>query len=322
MKSITQLVISLVALIASASAGIAGADYEAGRIAANHGDFVVALREWRPLAESGNPQAQYGLGRMYARGDGVKRDFRSAQKWFTAAAAGGEPRALFALGRMYELGDGVTADKQTARRLYERARAAGVPEAAERLRLLGPANGAAAQSNTAETPPNRPTAVSTAPVARNEPNAPAEKDESENTGIGIFALVVFAIMVKKVIATVRERVRAALLSRAGSLATAALTRGRSRDLATYEKPPAPPSAVSGEAAQLSSLPLPGDGPGWNPYGVLRVKPSASREEIERAFKRLIASDRPEHYAGMSDGVAKLAKREALQIRRAYAELSK
>ena len=54
------------------------ADVEAGRDAANKGDFETALSEWRPLAEAGDPEAEYLLGRLYANGDGVPRNFKQA----------------------------------------------------------------------------------------------------------------------------------------------------------------------------------------------------------------------------------------------------
>jgi TPR repeat protein len=54
-------------------------------------DFGRALRHWAPLAQRGDGAAQYNLGRMYARGEGVQRDFQEAYKWFTLAALAGRP---------------------------------------------------------------------------------------------------------------------------------------------------------------------------------------------------------------------------------------
>jgi hypothetical protein len=39
-------------------------DYEAGEGAYQRGDYATALRELRPLAEQGNPSAQFFLGGM------------------------------------------------------------------------------------------------------------------------------------------------------------------------------------------------------------------------------------------------------------------
>ncbi len=40
--------------------------------------YATALREWRPLAEEGDLDAQFYLGEMYLRGKGVDRDFKKA----------------------------------------------------------------------------------------------------------------------------------------------------------------------------------------------------------------------------------------------------
>ena len=46
------LVLSVICLAAPA-----WADYQAGMDAYNGGDYATALREWRPLAEQGDPRA-------------------------------------------------------------------------------------------------------------------------------------------------------------------------------------------------------------------------------------------------------------------------
>jgi len=50
------------------------ADFQKGLAAAQKGDFVTALREWEPLAEQGDADAQFNLGIMYANGQGVIQD--------------------------------------------------------------------------------------------------------------------------------------------------------------------------------------------------------------------------------------------------------
>jgi len=52
-------------------------------------NYAGALRYWGPLAQRGDAAAQYNIGRLYARGEGVPRDYPEAYKWFTLAAAGG-----------------------------------------------------------------------------------------------------------------------------------------------------------------------------------------------------------------------------------------
>jgi TPR repeat protein len=52
-------------------------------------NYALAIRHWGPLAQRGDPVAQYNLGRLYARGEGVARDLPEAYKWFTLATLGG-----------------------------------------------------------------------------------------------------------------------------------------------------------------------------------------------------------------------------------------
>jgi len=60
--------------------------------------------------EKGSRQAQYQLGLLYARGDGVKKDFIKAREWLHKAAVQGHPKAQFYLGQMYAFGDGGEKD--------------------------------------------------------------------------------------------------------------------------------------------------------------------------------------------------------------------
>jgi TPR repeat protein len=59
----------------------------------NRGDYVPAIRLFRPLAEQGNAKAQNVLGVMYRRGEGVARNSLRAFMWFSRAAARGDARA-------------------------------------------------------------------------------------------------------------------------------------------------------------------------------------------------------------------------------------
>ena len=86
-------------------------DYLIGLEAAKRGDFATALREWEPLAEQGDSDAQYSLGFMYANGLGVPQDYKTAVKWYTLAAEQGNDIAQLYLGLSYALGKGVIQDR-------------------------------------------------------------------------------------------------------------------------------------------------------------------------------------------------------------------
>ena len=55
------------------------ADFNKGLNAAQNGDYATALKEWKPLAEQGDAEAQINLGVMYNHGWGVPQDFKAVQ---------------------------------------------------------------------------------------------------------------------------------------------------------------------------------------------------------------------------------------------------
>ncbi len=85
----------------------AWAGFDEGVAAAKRGDYATALREWRPLAEQGNANAQLLLGTMYDEGLGVTQDYAEAMKWYRKAAEQGHASAQSNLGLMYGNGEGV-----------------------------------------------------------------------------------------------------------------------------------------------------------------------------------------------------------------------
>ena len=71
----------------------AWADFQAGLDAVDRGDYDTALKEWRPLAEQGEADAQHNLGIMYHQGKGVPQDYAEAAKWYRLAADQGLEKA-------------------------------------------------------------------------------------------------------------------------------------------------------------------------------------------------------------------------------------
>ena len=84
--------------------------YEKGQNAYNSGDFATALKEFRPLAEQGDALAQYQLGLMYEKGEGVPQNDKTAVKWYRLAAEQGHSSAQTNLGTIYGTGKGVIQD--------------------------------------------------------------------------------------------------------------------------------------------------------------------------------------------------------------------
>ncbi len=85
------------------------------------GDYATALRELRPLAERGNSDAQYRLGRMYEFGRGVPIDKAQALVWLRKSAAQENSYAEQELGVIYATGDGVKQDDAQAIAWFRKA---------------------------------------------------------------------------------------------------------------------------------------------------------------------------------------------------------
>jgi TPR repeat protein len=84
------------AIVATLLSGIAGAQagpWEDGMVAYNRGDYLPAIRLFRPMAEQGNPKAQNQVGVMYRRGQGVQPSPSRAFMWFSLAARRGDVQA-------------------------------------------------------------------------------------------------------------------------------------------------------------------------------------------------------------------------------------
>jgi len=81
----------------------------------------AAVKWYRASADQGHPDGQYGLGEMYAKGEGVEEDLDEAVLWFTRAAENGNLRAQRVLISAYENGVlGRTADPLKAASLQSK----------------------------------------------------------------------------------------------------------------------------------------------------------------------------------------------------------
>jgi TPR repeat protein len=100
----------IVLVLLALSALPAWADFAAGLSAYQKGDYDGALKEWQPLAESGEAIAQFNVGLMYYEGQGVRQDYARAAEWFQRAADQGYLKAQYNLGAMYGVGKGVKRD--------------------------------------------------------------------------------------------------------------------------------------------------------------------------------------------------------------------
>jgi TPR repeat protein len=98
--------------------------------------YGEALKEFRPLADENDPEAQFYLGVMYAKGRGVPQDYQESVHWYQHAAEQGFPKAMSNLAAMYSKGKGVPKDYAQAIRWYQRAAEEQLPEAQYNLGVM------------------------------------------------------------------------------------------------------------------------------------------------------------------------------------------
>lgn len=93
--------------------------YEDGLKAFESEDYDRAYRIWQPLADSGDPVAQYSLGKLFERGGGaVRQDFAQAARWYRVAAEQGIAAAQNNLALMHAQGRGLPRDVGQAIELW------------------------------------------------------------------------------------------------------------------------------------------------------------------------------------------------------------
>jgi TPR repeat protein len=83
--------------------------------------YTKALEEYKTQGERGDAVAQFKVGLIYYKGQGVPRDYLEALQWFKKAALKGHPLAQFNVGYMYEKGEGMPQDYVEAARYYRQA---------------------------------------------------------------------------------------------------------------------------------------------------------------------------------------------------------
>ena len=80
MKRLTATICVTIAVLLG-SAGVSwSAEFKKGATTYQSGDYLTALREWKPLAEQGDVSAQFGLGVIYRWGKDVPQNFEAAVK--------------------------------------------------------------------------------------------------------------------------------------------------------------------------------------------------------------------------------------------------
>jgi TPR repeat protein len=88
-----------------ADAGYAPAQARLGELMDKAEENAIAAELYRKAAERGDADGAYGLGAMYASGDGVPRDMHEALRWMRVAAEGAQVQAVHFLAQAYLSGE-------------------------------------------------------------------------------------------------------------------------------------------------------------------------------------------------------------------------
>jgi len=99
-------------------------------------EYAKAAALWQPLAEKGDPIAQYRLGTLYAEGKGVEQNDATAFQWMQRAASQGDADAQYNVGASYIGGLGVAKSEAEAAKWFRRAADQGMVYAQFNLGLL------------------------------------------------------------------------------------------------------------------------------------------------------------------------------------------
>jgi TPR repeat protein len=127
----------ILAFLMTLSSPVVAQDFRKGYDAYSAGDYATALKEWKPLAEAGDEDAQFNLAIMYDNGEGVPQDYAEAVRWYRLAAEQGDVDAQYNLGIMYDCnGKGVPLDDKEAIKWYRLAAEQGYAKAQYNLGVM------------------------------------------------------------------------------------------------------------------------------------------------------------------------------------------
>ena len=109
---------------------------QAGRRAITNNDYDEAYKQFKPLADSGDSEAQSHLGSLYYVGKGVNKDLTEAYNWYKKSADQGNMDAQYSVGNMFLLGEGVEQNNANAAKWYTLASEQGHVAAKNNLKSL------------------------------------------------------------------------------------------------------------------------------------------------------------------------------------------
>lgn len=97
-----------------------------------------SFEQVRKLADDGNADAQYKMGRIYEEGlVGELEDYKEAGKWYLKAAEKGHAQAQYKMGTLYTLGKGVPKDRLEAAKWFGKAAKQGYEPVKQQIQETG-----------------------------------------------------------------------------------------------------------------------------------------------------------------------------------------
>jgi localization factor PodJL len=140
---------SVVSVEAEANAGNAIAQYQYAQVKMKEGDIETATSFLRRAAQKGIAPAQYDLGKLYERGNGVDRDLIEARNLIRKAAEAGHVGAMYDYALFLAEGEGGAKSEPEAVEWFARAAEHGLLDAQYNLGVVH-AEGIGTEKNLTE----------------------------------------------------------------------------------------------------------------------------------------------------------------------------
>jgi TPR repeat protein len=123
-------------LIKSEEGGYAPAKHDVGLLMYEEKEYKRAEKFFSAAAEKGFAKSQFMLGLMYDTGQGVPKNAVKAVHWYKKAAEQGRADAQWMLGTMYADGNGVAKNSMEAVKWYEKSAVQGDVNGQVKLGLM------------------------------------------------------------------------------------------------------------------------------------------------------------------------------------------
>ncbi|MBW2520859.1 MAG: sel1 repeat family protein [Deltaproteobacteria bacterium] len=120
---------TMLLMVLMTSSSLFAGNFEEGLKAAQEKDYQKAYKLWIIEADKGDPFAQFNLGIMFERGDGVPQNYEKALNWFEKSAELGYSPAQVNLGIMFLNGRGIPQNTMEALKWFQKAAEKGNAEA-------------------------------------------------------------------------------------------------------------------------------------------------------------------------------------------------